>query len=437
MKIVFYSTNSNTIDNSTFVKKSLPSNDELFLQFKKNHPEDQFYCIAQNTGFFMPETDCILVSAQKDYKDFASEIIKLNPDVAVAFSYWVTPFDWLPVQDALVADILRENKITVFCNEKKFCYDCFNKYETTSLLKNNGFNVAKSIYVHHDMYFCASNRREININVYKNYILEQIKKMNFPLIIKDTTGLSSFGMQVVNTYGEAVNYLNSKRNNSDRLVEEMISGEQFGIEIWGNDNNFKVFPPFMFSVNQYGITSPKQSVKIGPVTNECFNVSELQDEMKRLAEVVKLNGIMQVDLVFHEGKWFVIEINPRLSGMTFTYANFYNTDIYEMIYNVFILNDSDKLKSENQNNFTLNIKYPLLSDNELQNLKKEENVEYICQIEDKEAKQEREKGYCEVVISNIKSKNLLKQKMMELKNNYPEISEETFFNNAFNMIEKI
>lgn len=50
--------------------------------------------------------------------------------------------------------------------------------------------------------------------------------MNFPVIVKDTLGAGSIGVEVMNAYEEVESFLNSNRNNSDIIVEELIQGEQ-------------------------------------------------------------------------------------------------------------------------------------------------------------------------------------------------------------------
>ena len=142
------------------------------------------------------------------------------------------------------------------------------KQETHIFLEKNNFNTAKSVYVHHEHYWAERNKNIIQTNIYKEYVHNEIKKLKFPVVIKDTTGLSSYGMDVVQTYNEAIHILNSKKNNGDRLVEEYITGDSFGIEIYGNENNYFVSEVLINSVNQFGLTSPKQNVKLGPVLNE-------------------------------------------------------------------------------------------------------------------------------------------------------------------------
>ena len=62
--------------------------------------------------------------------------------------------------------------------------------------------------------------------------------MNFPVIVKDTLGAGSIGVEVMNAYEEVESFLNSNRNNSDIMVEELIQGEQFGTEIHGVEGRY-------------------------------------------------------------------------------------------------------------------------------------------------------------------------------------------------------
>ena len=98
----------------------------------------------------------------------------------------------------------------------------------------------------------------------KEYVFYRIKEINFPVIVKDTLGAGSIGVEIMNSYEEVESFLNSDRNNSDIMVEELIQGEQFGTEIHGVEGRYSVLPPIAFSVTKEGITDPLSSVKFGP-----------------------------------------------------------------------------------------------------------------------------------------------------------------------------
>ncbi|WP_407428248.1 ATP-grasp domain-containing protein [Treponema sp.] len=454
MRILFYSTSSNTYDGKAIKTNTLPSWKEQWESLAENHPEHQFIIATQLPGMFLldlQENEIAQKSQKIEYhiihsekeKEIAMELSELKPDLAAALSFYVMPYDWLTVKDAMVADFLRDSGIKTICHTVETGLICFDKWRTHEFLEKTGINCAKTVHLNHELYINAGNRRELTENVYTQAVFHEIKKLNFPLIIKDTTGLSSFGADVVNSYDEAVGILRSKKTTSDRTIEEMISGEQFGCEIYGTfdektgSGNYTILPPFKFSVNQYGITSPKQSVKAGPFgcdeeSSKKYRISELNEMLLKMANSLRLNGIAQVDLVFDGKKWFVIEINPRLSGMSTTYASSAGLPLSKMIFNT-LINSSQSTQILNFQ-FSVNIKFPILSEKRLFELKSLSCVAFVNQIENKAAKQIREQGYCEVIVCGNTKEELL-ENLLNLKEKFSDICEAAFFETADNMIK--
>lgn len=412
MKIVIYSANSNIFDGTMHY-----TNWPLNSVFWENYNEHEFIFITERPGLFLLDLKNSELSNKAKNAIYylqspTSEFIKqLNPDLVIAATFWVTPFDWLPIKDALIAQELKNSGIKVICHNVKTAQICFDKRQTHDFLVQNNFNVAKAVYVHHELFWAERNHHEIKENFYKQSIFAQIKELKLPLIIKDTVGLSSYGMEVCTTYNQVIGFLNSKKNNGDKLIEEFIEGKQFGTEIHGNkDLGYKIFKPFRFSVNQYGITSPKQSIKIGPISN---NFNELEAELLRLSKLMDFNGVAQVDLVFNEVqcKWYIIEINPRLSGMTQTL-----------------------LQSKNEKP-TMAIKLPILSENQIEELKQFSFIKHISQVVNDEAKQRRECGYCEIIMC-CESFSLILESLDKIKSKYPELIDEGFYIQAENLINE-
>lgn len=398
MRIVFYSTNSNIFDEVNFKINVLPQNQTAFENLKKAYPQNEFFCLTQKPGIFMPEESSVILPKDAGPEDFVNEIITLKADLAIAMTFWIEPYDWLPVSDALVAEKLRAAGVRTICHSVQTALICFDKWRTHNELARMGFDVAAAVFCDHDLYFCAGSNKEVLRNVYKESVLAQIRGLSLPVIIKDTTGLSSYGMTVAHTYGEVAGYLNSKRNNSNRLIEEFINGRQFGLEIYGVPGAYTVLPPFEFSVNQYGITSPKQSVKYGP----CELPEVLREMMLKLADGLGLCGAAQVDLILDDdGKWHIIEINPRLSGMTYTYAAACGLSVFEMMYKAVIEPESTgKVEiTANLKKHVLSLKLPLMSEKEMEEILLLEGVKLLNQTNDLAAKQEREKGFCECIIA--------------------------------------
>ena len=427
MRIIFYSTNSNVFDEETFKITVMPSNASVFEDFCAAHPEHEFFCLTQKPAMFLPESSSSAnikyLPLETDTDTFAENILALKPDLAIAMTFWIEPYDWLPVSDALVGEKLKAAGVRTVCHSVQTALLCFDKWRTHNELARLGFEVPAAVFCDHDLYFCAGSNKEVLRNVYKESVSAQIKKLKLPLIIKDTTGLSSYGMTVVHTYGEAIGYLNSKRNNSNRLIEEFITGRQFGLEIYGMPGNYTVLPPFEFSVNQYGITSPKQSIKTGP----CELPAELRDMMMKLAEGLELCGAAQVDLILDDkGVWHIIEINPRLSGMSYTYASWLGVSVFELMYNTVVecpRNTRSLSLSKGETTVelgkVLNLKLPLMSEAQMKEILQLPGVRLLNQTNDLAAKQEREKGFCECIIVS-EDKEVIKKAVEVFAKRFPE-----------------
>lgn len=458
MKVAFYSTNSNCFEGTDYLIKNFPLFKDEFDKLCDCFPQCEFYVVTQLPGSFLldiKENELLYKSKNVHYKilkiemplfekssEVANEILAINPDLVIASSFWVRPYDWLPIQDAMIADILRNNGLNVICNSLETCVTTFDKYKTHQFLKKHNINVAKCVYVHHDLFWCERGNKDIRENVYKEYVLGEIQKLSYPVIAKDTVGLSSYGMEVLPTYKSAKAYLLSHKNSSDRIVEEYLKGEHFGCEVYGvfseeGNCDYEVLFPFLFSVNKYGITSPKNSVKLGPINNEKYKISELKVELCRLAKELKICGVAQVDLVFMKDMWYVIEVNPRLSGMSKMMAVSKNLTVLKML-----MQTSLKIKDNVKNNSetlkpTCSFKLPLVSEEKMKEIFELPYVKNIYQLENKAAKQLREMGYCEVIVQNEVSFENLMQNLEDFSKRFPELVVSEVLENTKILLDKI
>lgn len=473
MKFLLYSSNSNYFDYNTFKIYSYPTCKMDFEKLQNDFPQHEFFVVVELPAMFLIDLENNgTVEKSKNVKyfiynseekicveNFSKKIIEYNPDVAIPISFWVNPFDWLSIKDSMIADCLQTNGIKIFCNSTLTSQICFDKNSTyqkmQELISNNkieNLKIPKSVYVHHELFWAERNRNELKENVYKEFIFTQIKNLNYPVIIKDTFGVSSYGMEVATNYNQVISFLNSKRNNSDRIIQEYIDGFHFGTELFSTygfsnstENNFSeknhfVLSPFIFSTNKYGITSPKQSVKLGPINDEKFFISKLKKSLLQLATEFNFSGITQVDLILKNDQWYLIEINPRVSGMSKTYSITLEKNLLEIFIELFLFDKSDKNIFERifeKNNFAINFKIPLLEKNQFDELSKNPNVKYLNQMENIIAKQDREKGFCQVVLNSKNSFEELKNIFNDFINNNENIIDKDLLQGAFDLFKLI
>ena len=405
MKIIIYSCNVATFDSEHFEITSFPSCKQQWDITTNLFFEHDIVIVTTLPGRFLIDykaNNIIEKSKKITYKlipplppeEIANLIIEYKPDIAIAASFWTNNIDWLSLQDSIVAEKLQQMKIKTICPSINTSLTCLDKNRFKIFLQARNFQTPNFLYVHHQLFRKERGQKDIKINPYREFIFNEMKKMNFPIIIKDSMGFSSNGLEVIKTVNQGTTFLDSKRNNSDRIIEEYISGIQFGVEIYGYSNFYTIMPPFMLSVNKYGITCPKQGLKIGPITNSKFKLDELNKILEKLAQELNFEGITQVDLIFNESGWHIIEVNTRISGMSSSYVTALEINLPTLLMQ---LETKTKIKEQLKN--ILSIKTPIISQSSFEKLTKIKEIKYLNQNYNLNAKQEREKGFCEIIFS--------------------------------------
>ena len=444
MKIVFYSTSCSPF-NPMVERTMIPKRADDWDEIAKKYPEHEITVVSHLPGLYMfdikgneiekhPENvKYVILEKEKTVDEIAETIEKLEPDYAVAIAVAGTPHDWNPIKETLIAEALEAKGIPTLAQNMNVSIGSFDKWRTNIMLRTSGMKIAKGVYVHKDIFNAEKNSRAISDNVYKEYVFLRIKAMNFPVIIKDTLGAGSMGIQIAKSYEEAEKILNSEEFNADVIVEELIEGEQFGTEIHGAKGRYSVLPPFAFSANQDGITDPYQSVKFGPVFDEKYGIKKLQKNLIEMAEALELSGTTQVDLVFKDGSWYIIELNPRWSGMTTTAAAAEGKRPYAIFMDT-VLGTDKNYSLKNNVKYVMNFKIPGMSDEELECLGSIPFVIDVMQI--KANIPGVDVFYSEVVFGGTDDPQELLKQFNQIDEQFPGIISPNTRNNVKMLIEK-
>lgn len=292
-------------------------------------------------------------------EEIAGKIAETHPDVVIAFSIPIMPYDWSALRDAMVGEELRRRGIKTISHSTRFALDSFQKEKCTDFLRKNGFNVAGSVMVQNSLLHAHVLNPSIPQNVYREYIFREIRKLRFPVVIKPTVFSGSVGFTVSKDFDDAVKVLDEWKLDSDILVEEQVDGEIFGIEIYGAEGHYHVTEPVIFSVDGAAGADAPDIIKEGPVTDEKYHIPHLKAEMIRMADLYGLNGFAQADLIFSEGKWFIIEINPRYTLMSDISAAIEGKDVISFYGELVTGQIGDVM--DNQRSFAIDFKTRLLN----------------------------------------------------------------------------
>ena len=455
MRIVVYSTNPGRFDAADFEITSFPLRASEWETVASAYPEHQFVLATQLPGSFLldlsgggigrkaPSVEYVILRGCSP-SALADELAALHSDLAVAYSFWEPPFDWLALNDSMIGERLREKGIRTVCNPSATQLLCFDKAESSRFLSSRGFACARCVHVKRELYWCERGNSAIESNVYKEYIFQELEKLRYPVIVKPAYGLSSYSMLKAVSPRQVIACLNSGKTKTDSLVEEYIDGIQAGAEIYGREGAYTVLPPFLFSTDKWGITSPKQGIKLGPVLPEAGDgmradavglplrqsIAGLEKTLARLATELELDGVAQVDLVFAGGTWHIIEVNPRLSGLSDTVSASSGILPIQRLLEAVLGSGDGKRREEAPSDQSFrpicNFKIPILPPGDLKKIASLPYIRAVRQLENKAAKQKREVGYSEIIIEGEGGFGDISRHLDELEALFPGIIDPSF-----------
>lgn len=391
MKIVFFSASTSDKIDTSMEYVSKPSRADEWDKLDKHYPDCEFVVVGPRSAkdFFdlkegkiriEPEhVKYILLPDGASVEETVEMIADEKPDAAIGIPFATIPHDWMPIKTALITEGLQKKGITTLGNNAMVSVAAFDKWRSNIMFRSF-LNAPKGIYVHNDLYWGERKLQEGQLNIYKEYILQRVREMDFPVLVKDTLGAGSIGIEVMNSYKEVEDFLNSEKNDADVLVEEFIKGEQFGTEIHGMKGRYSVLPPVALSVNEEGITEQRNTVKFGPVTDAEYHFEEVQKKLINMAQELDFQGTVQVDLVYKDGKWAVIEINPRWSGMTPITAAMEGRSPYAIFVDTLLGLDKNYSLSRNLK-YVLNFKTKAMPEETMDKLYQNPHVDYIERLD--------------------------------------------------------
>lgn len=232
----------------------------------------------------------------EDYVDRTIEICK-NYDI-----------DAVICLNDLELPILADNKerfdaigVKVIVSSKEVIDICFDKYRTAQYVESIGLNTPKTFVNYEDAV------KALNDGVLK-----------FPLVLKPRWGSGSIGIEFVNDYEELAEVYSSLLKKIKKtilatasqgeeyiLIQEKINGQEYGMDVM-ND----------LSGKNRGVSVKKKLAMRAGETDKAQTVDNpsIREIGKTLGENLCHIGNLDVDVFEKEGKYYVLELNPRFGG---------------------------------------------------------------------------------------------------------------------------
>lgn len=191
--------------------------------------------------------------------------------------------------------------VTPIVSDKKIIDICFDKDKTASFIKSLGLLTPKT-FSNYEEAIKAINTGELD----------------FPLVLKPRWGSGSIGIEFVEDLEQLElayklvstkvkkSILSTASSNEDFiLIQEKIEGPEYGLDII-ND---------LSGENRAVSVKKKLAMRAGE-TDKAITVdnSEICLIGKKIAENLKHIGNLDCDILEKEGKYYVLELNPRFGG---------------------------------------------------------------------------------------------------------------------------
>lgn len=178
---------------------------------------------------------------------------------------------------------------------------CFDKYLTAKFIKSLGLNTPETFADYDEAVGRLSEG-----------------KLKFPVILKPRWGSGSIGIEVVNSIDELSEvYSMLKRKVKESilrnasvgddyiLIQEFIQGKEYGMDVMNDleGNNLGV------------VVKQKLAMRSGETDKAVTSlVPEVVEMGEKLGRELKHIGNLDCDILERDGKYYVLEMNPRFGG---------------------------------------------------------------------------------------------------------------------------
>lgn len=161
----------------------------------------------------------------------------------------------------------------------------------------------------------------------------------FPVTVKPSGASGSEGVYQVNNRLELELLQQRLGSFDDWVVQEFLDGPSYSIEVVGCNGNYRTF-----QVTELAMDEEYDCKRVlAPAVLALDKVQEFADIAITIAKQLQLNGIMDVEVIYHDEQLKVLEIDARLPSQTLT-AVYQSTgiNVLELLWAGFAQTDDPK-----------------------------------------------------------------------------------------------
>ncbi|UZI28997.1 ATP-grasp domain-containing protein [Streptomyces sp. CA-278952] len=235
-------------------------------------------------------------------------LLEWRPDAVISLSI---P-DENALRDAVVKRQLAQHGIPMVMHDLETVNLLSNKWETKQLLAAHGLTTPPAILADGDLL----NDRNLVVPAYRDVVLLRARALGFPLITKPLWDCLGNGMQVLRDARDLRAYLD-RPYDGNLMLERFVAGELCSVEIVGAPGRYVVQPMLWMGPAGDGPTATFGRLRyVAPREEADQAFRPVAASLVRLCETLGITGAIDLDMIYVDGEYHVLEINPRVSGAT-------------------------------------------------------------------------------------------------------------------------
>lgn len=134
----------------------------------------------------------------------------------------------------------------------------------------------------------------------------------FPVVVKPSEGSGSEGIQIFDSYNEALHFYTNQFPPSGYVVQQYIDGPSYSIEVIGEPGFY-----LPFQITDLGMDAVHDCKRVtAPVDIPETLVRQFEFLAVKIATQLNLNGIMDVEVILHDNQLKILEIDARFPSQT-------------------------------------------------------------------------------------------------------------------------
>lgn len=135
---------------------------------------------------------------------------------------------------------------------------------------------------------------------------------SFPVIAKPSKGSGSRGLKIFYDAGSLKRYFSQSFPPQRWVLQEYLEGSLHSLEIMGMPGNYRALQVTDLFVD----TKHDCQRVVAPTKLSAQRVVELETLSLQIADALNLHGIMDVEVLLHQGRFKILEIDARLPSQT-------------------------------------------------------------------------------------------------------------------------